>query len=116
MPAVRTQAGVGRKPSVTPPTTKGGAIDHWTMVLVYSAGIGSLAVVVLMMAALIAVWFYGQFIWTLTNWDLTEIPLQQFRAFAEFVIFGVFMAGTCTGLWCFSGIAWSKPQNKKFRR
>jgi putative flippase GtrA len=117
VPAARTQPVAGRKASPGSPTAKsGGAIDHWSLVLVYSMGIGTLAVVVLAIVALIVVWFYGQFIWTFTQWDLSEVPVRPFRAFAEFLILGVFLAGTCVGLWCFSGIAWSKPQNKRVRR
>jgi hypothetical protein len=97
-----------------PPTQEkiGGAIDHWTIVLVYSLGVGTVAVAVLLLAVLAAVWLYGQFIWSFTHWDFSEVRLRPFKPFADFVIFGVFLAGTCAGLWCFSGIAWSKPQNK----
>jgi hypothetical protein len=117
LPAARTQPGTARKaPVSTSPAKPGGAVDHWTFVLVYSLGIGSLAVVALLIGALIVVWLYSQFVWTLTQWDLSQVPVRPFRAFAMFVMLGVFVTGTCAGLWCFSGIAWSKPENKRARR
>jgi hypothetical protein len=94
--------------AVRPSTTaqSSGAIDHWSIVLFYSMGIGTLAVVALLFAVLLSVWIYCQFVWTFTHWDLADVSLAPFKSLAYLVIAGTFVSGTCAGLWCFSGAAW----------
>lgn len=74
--------------------------------LFYSMGIGTVAVAALLFSVLMAVWLYGQFVWTFTHWDLADVRLTPFRSLAYFMILGTFLGGTCAGLWCFSGAAW----------
>jgi hypothetical protein len=90
---------------------QGGPVDHWSAILLYSMGFGVIAVALLFLLVLAAVWFYGQFVWTFTHWDLADFRLAPFKRLIYLVIGGTFAAGTCTGLWCFSGAAWrtSKP-------
>ena len=69
-------------------------------------GVGSLAVAALLFTVLIAVWFYGQFVWSFTHWDLANFRLTPFKSLAYLLIVGTFVGGTCAGLWVFSGAAW----------
>lgn len=89
-----------------------GAVDHWSVILFYSMGFGAIAVATLLFAVLVAVWFYGQFIWAFTQWDLANVSLAPFKSLAQLIIGATFVGGTCVGLWCFSGAAW---RNRKPR-
>jgi hypothetical protein len=91
-----------------PPSS--GAIDHWSYVLLYSMGIGTLAVGALLLMVLMAVWFYGQFVWTFTHWDLADVRLAPFKSLAYVVIAGTFLAGTGAGFWVFSGAVWKNQR------
>ena len=97
-----------------PPSS--GAIDHWSYVLFYSMGIGTLAVGALIFTVLVAVWLYGQFVWTFTQWDLADVRLTPFKSLAYLVIGTTFLAGTCAGLWIFSGAAWKNQNTTRTRR
>ena len=92
-----------------------GAIDHWSIVLLYSIGFGAVAVAALMFTVLIGVWMYGQFIWTFTHWDLANVRLAPFKPVAYGLVAATFVGGTGFGLWCFSGAAWKnrKPVRGK---
>jgi hypothetical protein len=83
-----------------------GAVDHWSVILFYSMGFGAIAVGILLFAVLVAVWFYGQFIWSFTQWDLANVRLTPFKSLAQLIVVATFLGGTCVGLWCFSGAAW----------
>jgi hypothetical protein len=85
-----------------------GLIDHWSIVLFYSLGFGTVAVGALLFLVLIVVSLYGQLIWSFTHWDLADVQLTPFKPFAYFLLLGTFIGGTCFGLWCFSGAAWKK--------
>ena len=87
-------------------------MDHWSVILFYSMGFGAIAVATLLFAVLVAVWFYGQFIWAFTQWDLANVSLAPFKSLAQLIIGATFVGGTCVGLWCFSGAAW---RNRKPR-
>lgn len=78
--------------------------------LLYSMGIGTLAVGALLFTVLMAVWVYGQFVWTFTHWDLANVRLTPFKSLAYLMIAGTFLAGTCAGLWVFSGAAWKNQR------
>ena len=97
------------------PGQSAGAIDHWSIVLLYSMGFGAMAVAALMFTMLIGVWMYGQFIWTFTHWDLANVRLAPFKSLAYGIVAATFVAGTGVGLWCFSGAAWKnrKPVRGK---
>jgi hypothetical protein len=69
-------------------------------------GFGTIAVGLLFLVVLAAVWFYGQFVWTFTHWDLADFRLAPFKRLIYLVVAGTFATGTCAGLWCFSGAAW----------
>jgi hypothetical protein len=97
-----------------PPSS--GAIDHWSYVLFYSMGIGTLAVGALIFTVLVAVWLYGQFVWTFTQWDLADVRLTPFKSLAYLVIGTTFLAGTGAGLWIFSGAAWKNQNTTRTRR
>lgn len=84
----------------------GGPVDHWSAILFYSMGFGAIAVGLLFLVVLAAVWVYGQFVWTFTHWDLADFRLAPFKHLIYLVIAGTFATGMCTGLWCFSGAAW----------
>jgi hypothetical protein len=103
--AARSQVTSPGKKNSSPPQGSG-AIDHWSIVLFYSMGIGTVAVAALLFALLMAVWLYGQFVWTFTHWDLAHVRLTPFKPLAQLVLLGTFLGGTCAGLWCFSGAAW----------
>lgn len=98
-------------PRGTGKPTSSPAVDHWSYVLLYSMGFGSLAVAALLFAVLVAVWFYGQFVWSFTHWDLAELRLTPFKSLAYLVIAGTFLGGTCAGLWIFSGAVWKNQRN-----
>jgi hypothetical protein len=105
--AVRpTKPSVGQLPA-------SGAVDHWSAILFYSMGFGTIAVGILLFAVLLAVSLYGQFLWTFTQWDGSSIRLTPFKSLAYFIILGTFVGGMCVGLWCFSGAAW---RNRKATR
>ena len=97
-----------QRPSQPPPNS--GAIDHWSYVLFYSMGIGTLAVGALLFTVLLAVWLYGQFVWTFTQWDLADVRLTPFKSLAYLVIAATFLAGTGAGFWIFSGAAWKNQR------
>jgi hypothetical protein len=90
-------------------------VDHWSAVLFYSMGVGAVAVAALFLAVLAAVWFYGQFIWSFTHWDLAGVRLAPFKRLAYLIVGGTFTAGTCAGLWCFSGAAWRSHTSVRSR-
>ena len=73
-------------------------------------GIGTLSVGVLLFIVLAAVWFYGQFIWSFTHWDLANVRLTPLKSLAYLVMAGTFLGGTCAGLWVFSGAAWKNQR------
>ena len=73
-------------------------------------GIGTLAVGALLLTVLMAVWFYGQFVWTFTHRDLADVRLAPFKSLAYLVIAGTFLAGTGAGFWIFSGAAWKNQR------
>jgi hypothetical protein len=100
-----TQSRGARSPSQ--PTA---AVDHWTYVLLYSMGVGSLAVAALLFTVLVLVWFYGQFVWSFTHWDLASVRLSPFKSLAYLLIVGTFVGGTCAGLWIFSGAIWKNQR------
>jgi hypothetical protein len=102
--ASRVQPSPGPSPSLAQQDS--GAIDHWSVVLFYSMGIGTLAVVALLFAVLIVVWMYSQFIRTFTHWDLADVRLTSVKSFAYFLVLTTFVGGTCAGWWFFSGAAW----------
>ena len=73
-------------------------------------GVGSLAVAALLFIVLVLVWFYGQFVWSFTHWDLASVRLSPFKSLAYLVIAGTFLGGTCAGLWIFSGAIWKNQR------
>ena len=73
-------------------------------------GIGTLAVAALLFTVLMSVWMYGQFVWTLTHWDLADVRLTPVKSLAYLILAGTFVGGTCAGLWMFSGAAWKNQQ------
>ena len=91
--------------------TGSAAVDHWSYVLFYSMGVGTLAVAALLFTVLIAVWLYGQFVWSFTHWDLSDVSLAPFKSLAYLVIAVTFLGGTCAGLWIFSGAVWKSQRN-----
>lgn len=112
----RTQPGSLRQPPAEKPSTSwpanlesSGAVDHWSALLFYSAGWGTVAVAILFLLVLAACWLYAQFVSTFTHWDLADLRLKPFKAAAEFVLFATFAGGASVGLWCFSGKAWKRP-------
>jgi hypothetical protein len=74
-------------------------------------GIGVIAVSILLFLVLMAVWLYGQFVWTFTRWDLANVRLTPYKSLAYLILGATFAAGTGVGLWCFSGAAWRQPQS-----
>ncbi len=70
----------------------------------------AIAVALLFLVVLAALWLYGQFVWTFTHWDLAEFRLAPFKRLAYLIVAATFAAGTCAGLWCFSGAAWRSPK------
>jgi hypothetical protein len=74
-------------------------------------GIGTLAVGALLLTVLMAVWFYAQFVWTFTHWDLADVRLAPFKSLAYVVIAGTFLAGTGAGVWIFSGAIWKNQRS-----
>jgi hypothetical protein len=75
-----------------------------------SAGVGIVAVIVLLSAVLLVVGLYVQLVWPLTDWDLGNISLGDFNSLATTVMAGIFLGGFGAGFWCISGNAW---KNKK---
>lgn len=81
--------------------------------LLYSVGIGTLAVAALLFTVLMAVWMYGQFVWTFTHWDLANVRLTPFKSLAYLVVGVTFVVGTGAGLWIFSGAAWKNQKSER---
>lgn len=103
-----TRIAPGKTPASRPSAS---GIDHWSIVLFYSMGIGVVAVSVLLFLVLMAVWLYGQFVWTFTRWDLADVRLTPYKSLAYLILAGTFAVGTCAGLWCFSGAAWKQGKS-----
>ncbi len=76
-------------------------------------GIGAIAVAALLFTALMGIWMYGQFVWTFTHWDLADVRLTPYKSLAYIIVAGTFVAGTCAGLWIFSGAAWKNQKSAK---
>jgi hypothetical protein len=104
-----------RRPASSQPQNSG-AIDHWSIVLLYSMGFGTVAVAALLFLVLMVVCLYGQLVWSFTYWDLANVRLTPFKSLAYFILLGTFVGGTCVGLWCFSGAAWRKSNSTAARR
>jgi hypothetical protein len=83
------------------------------MVLFYAMSVGVLALVALFFLVLMAVGLYGQFVWTLTQWDLSSVQSSVVKPWAHFTLAMVFLAGTTVGLWFFSGYAWKNLNNRR---
>jgi hypothetical protein len=107
------RVGSGKAPTSQPSTS---GIDHWSIVLFYSMGIGVMAVSILLFLVLMAVWLYGQFVWTFTRWDLANVRLTPYKSLAYLILGATFAAGTGVGLWCFSGAAWRLRQRQSAAR
>jgi hypothetical protein len=84
------------------------------MVLFYATGVGVLALVVLFFATLILIALYGQFIWTFTQWDLSDVRSAVVKPWAHFTLAMVFVGGTLVGLWFFGGYAWKNLGGRRF--
>src|SRR6476661_5326829 len=96
-PASRSGLPTRPAPARTPGSVQAeyGAVDHWSVILFYSMGFGAIAVAILLFAVLVAVWFYGQFIWSFTQWDLANVRLTPFKSLAQLIIVATFVGGTC---------------------
>ena len=75
------------------------------MLLFESLSAGAVAVFILISALLAAVGLYTIIVWPLTKWDLANINPEKLRRSLDYVLTAIFVAGTATGLWCFSGAA-----------
>jgi hypothetical protein len=67
-----------RRPASSQPQNSG-AIDHWSIVLLYSMGFGTVAVAALLFLVLMVVCLYGQLVWSFTYWDLANVRLTPFK-------------------------------------
>ena len=83
-PSTSRSALTATRPVTAAPSS--GAIDHWSVVLLYSMGIGTLAVAPCYLPCLMSVWMYGQFVWTFTHWDLADVRLAPFKSLAYLII------------------------------
>ena len=81
--------------------------------MLYSMGIGTLAVVALFVLVLLAVFLYGQLVWSFTQWDMADVSLDSYRPLAYVVLVGTFVAGSGLGLWLFGGSAWRKQNQAR---
>jgi hypothetical protein len=86
---------------------------EWGLLFFGSAGVGIVAVILLLSAVLLVVGLYVQLVWPLTDWDLGNISLGDFNSIATTVMAGIFLGGFGAGYWCISGGAW---KNKKTGR
>ncbi len=84
------------------------SLKQFGIVLLESLGAGAVAVVLVLAAVLVIVGIYVQVIWPLTDWDLVNVSLEEYRSLATAVLTLVFIAGFAAGYWCISGAAW-KP-------
>jgi hypothetical protein len=71
-------------------------------------GIGTIAVIALFFLVLLAVFLYGQFVWSFTQWDMADVSLEPYKSLAYVVLVGTFVAGSGVGLWLFGGSVWGK--------
>jgi hypothetical protein len=92
---------------------QGASVDHWTMVLFYAIGVGTLALVLFFIGSLALIGLYGQFVWAFTQWDLASIKSEAVKPWAQFTLLMVFGFGVLIGIWLFGGYAW---KNVKARR
>ncbi len=94
--------------SAAKPAAAQGPWKEWLMVLFESAGVGMMAVILLLAVVLVAVGLYVQVIWPLTDWDLVSVSLEQYNSAVTAVLTGVFIGGFLAGYWCISGDAWKR--------
>jgi hypothetical protein len=84
------------------------------MMLVFeSLSAGVLAVGVGMAGVLTVVGVYVLIVWPLTFWDLANLGAQNYKAWADTVLWSVFAGGTLAGYWCFSGAAFKNKGKGK---
>jgi hypothetical protein len=101
----RPRAGSTAKPDPTH--------QHWGMLLFESLSAGVLAVGVGMAMVLIVVGVYVIIVWPLTFWDLADFGGENYRPWADTVLWSIFAGGSLAGFWCFSGAAFkNKPRGR----
>jgi len=96
----RQRGGSSRRPD--------SADQHWSMLLFESLSAGVLAVFVGLVAVLTAVGVYAVFVWPLTFWNGANLTAEEYRSWANTILWSVFAGGTLAGYWCFSGHAFKR--------
>jgi hypothetical protein len=101
----RPRSGAVAKPDATH--------QHWSMLLFESLSAGVMAVAVGMAAVMIVVGVYVIIVWPLTFWDLASFGGENYRSWADTILWSIFAGGSLAGFWCFSGAAFkNKPKAK----
>jgi len=85
--------------------------QHWGMLLFESLSAGVLTIFIVFALVLIAVGVYGVVVWPLTFWDLANLGLEQYGAWAETIVWSLFAGGSLAGYYVFGGGAF-KPKQK----
>jgi hypothetical protein len=75
------------------------------MLLFESCSAGVFAIGVGIASVMLAVGVYATLVWPLTFWDLTNLGLEKYAAYANTALWSIFAGGTLAGYWCFSGEA-----------
>ena len=81
-PSVSGGADVGRPASKQ--AQNAGAIDHWSIVLLYSMGFGTVAVAALLFLVLMVVCLYGQLVWSFCVLGSCECQADPFQVACVF--------------------------------
>jgi hypothetical protein len=74
------------------------------MLIFESLSAGSISVLLLLVASLVAVGVYALLIWPLTKWTLAANAAQYF-VWWQAALWLIFIVGTAAGFWYFSGSA-----------
>ncbi len=90
-----------------------GTDQHWSMLLFESLSAGAMAVLLCLGIVMAVVGVYATLVWPLTFWDLADSGLEKYGAWANTVIWSVFIAGSLAGYWCFSGAAFKAKSPAK---
>jgi hypothetical protein len=77
------------------------------MLLFESLSVGTIMVLIVMLAVMLLVGVYVTIVWPLTLWDLAD--LEWDGSWSKIALWSVFAGGSLAGYWCISGQAF-KPK------
>ena len=86
---------------------------HWAMLLFESFSVGTIVVLLVIVAAMVLVGVYAVLVWPLTNWDLGALAEQKYLSWWKTGLWSLFAGGSLAGFLCVSGLAFRRKSETK---